>query len=205
MPDIRAVVFDFGGVVFDWSAEYLYRELIPDETQRKWFLSEVCTPAWNLQQDGGRTVADAEAELIAKHPDHADLIKAFYGQWPKTLRGVLQDGVDLVEQLHAAGVPLYGLTNWSAETFPYVEARYDFLKRFRHIVVSGRIKMLKPEARIYAHLMQQIGGKPEDSVFIDDALHNVEGARKFGMHAIHHRPGGALETAAELRKMGVKF
>jgi 2-haloacid dehalogenase len=148
MPDIKAVVFDLGGVVFDWSADYLYRELIPDEAQRHWFLGNVCTPHWNLQQDGGRTIADAEAELIAKHPEHAELIRAFYGQWPKTLRGTLDDGVALVEELHAAGMPLYALTNWSAETFPHVETRYDFMKRFRHVVVSGRIKMLKPEPRI---------------------------------------------------------
>ncbi len=203
MPDIKAVVFDLGGVVFDWSADYLYRELIPDETKRRWFLSNVCTPAWNLKQDGGRLVADAEAELIAVHPEYADLIRAFYGQWPRTLRGTLDDGVALVEELHAAGMPLYALTNWSAETFHHVEDRYDFMKRFRHIVVSGRIKMLKPEARIYHHLLEHVGEKAEDCVFIDDAPHNAEGARAIGMHAIQHRSGA--ETAAALRAMGVKF
>ncbi len=176
MSEIRAVVFDFGGVVFDWNAEYLYRDLIPDE---------------------------AEAELIAQHPDHAELIRAFYGQWPKTLRGVLEDGVELVERLHAAEIPLYGLTNWSAETFPHVEHRYDFLKRFRHIVVSGRVKMLKPEPRIYAHLMEHVGEQPGAAVFIDDVAHNVEGARAFGMQAILHRSGA--ETAAALRALGVQF
>ena len=85
MPDIRAVVFDFGGVLFDWNADYLYRELIPDEAERRWFLTHICSPDWNLKQDCGRSIAEAEAELIASHPDHADLIRAFYGQWPKTL------------------------------------------------------------------------------------------------------------------------
>lgn len=203
MPDIKAVVFDFGGVVFDWSADYLYRELIPDEAERRWFLANVCTPAWNLQQDGGRTIAEAEAELIGRHPEHAELIRAFYGQWPKTLRGTLDDGVALVEELHAAGVPLYGLTNWSAETFPYVEERYAFLKRFRHIVVSGRVKMIKPEARIYRHLLEHVGEAAEACVFIDDAPHNAEGARAVGMQAIQHRTGA--ETAAALRAMGVSF
>ena len=203
MPEIRAVAFDFGGVVFDWNADYLYRELIPDAEERRWFLTHVCSPAWNLQQDGGRPIAEAEAELIAHYPDHADLIRAFYGQWPKTLRGVLQDGVDLVEQLHAAEVPLYGLTNWSAETFPHVETRYEFLKRFRHILVSGRVKMLKPEPRIYAHLLEHVGEAPASVVFIDDAAHNVEGARAFGLQAIHHKSGA--ETAAALRALGVQF
>ena len=203
MPDIRAVVFDFGGVLFDWSAEYLYRELIPDEKERRWFLTHVCSPDWNLKQDGGRPVAEAEAELIALHPDHADLIRAFYGQWPKTLRGVLDDGVALLEQLHAAGVPLYGLTNWSAETYHHVDDKYDFLKRFRHVVVSGRIGMVKPDPRIFAHLLEHVDQPAGSCVFIDDNVHNADAANALGFHAIAHRTAG--ETAARLRTLGVAF
>jgi 2-haloacid dehalogenase len=203
MPDIRAVVFDFGGVLFDWSAEYLYRELIPDDERRRWFLTHVCSPAWNLKQDGGRPIAEAEAELIALHPEHADLIRAFYGQWPKTLRGILDDGVTLLEQLHAASVPLYGLTNWSAETYHHVEGKYDFMKRFRHVVVSGRIGMVKPDPRIYAHLLEHAKQKAEHCVFIDDNAKNAEAATALGWHGITHRSGE--ETAARLRALGVAF
>ena len=203
MPDIRAVVFDFGGVLFDWSAEYLYRELIPDDEERRWFLTHVCSPAWNLKQDGGRPIAEAEAELIALHPDHADLIRAFYGQWPKTLRGLLDDGVALLEQLHEAGVPLYGLTNWSAETYHYVEDKYDFMKRFRHVVVSGRIGIVKPDPRIYAHLLEHAKQKAEHCVFIDDNAKNAEAATALGWHGITHRSGA--ETSARLRDLGVAF
>ena len=203
MPDIRAVVFDFGGVLFDWSAEYLYRELIPDDEERRWFLTHVCSPAWNLKQDGGRPIAEAEAELIALHPDRADLIRAFYGQWPKTLRGLLDDGVALLEQLHAAGVPLYGLTNWSAETYHHVEDKYDFMTRFRHVVVSGRIGMVKPDPRIYAHLLEHVREPAERCVFIDDNAKNAEAASALGLHGITHR--SAAETAKRLRDLGVAF
>ena len=198
MPDIRAVVFDFGGVLFDWSAEYLYRELIPDDEERRWFLTHVCSPAWNLKQDGGRPIAEAEAELIALHPDHADLIRAFYGQWPKTLRGLLDDGVALLEQLHAAGVPLYGLTNWSAETYHHVEDKYDFMKRFRHVVVSGRIGMVKPDPRIYAHLLEHVrraGGALR--LHRRQRRRTPRRRRALGLHGITHRSGA--ETAARLR------
>lgn len=203
MPDIRAVVFDFGGVLFDWSAEYLYRELIPEDEERRWFLTHVCSPAWNLKQDCGRPIAEAEAELIALHPDHAGLIRAFYGQWPKTLRGLLDDGVALLEQLHAAGVPLYGLTNWSAETYHHVEDKYDFMARFRHVVVSGRIGMVKPDPRIYAHLLEHVREPAERCVFIDDNAKNAEAASALGLHGITHR--SAAETAARLRDLGVAF
>lgn len=203
MPDIRAVVFDFGGVLFDWSAEYLYRELIPDDEERRWFLTHVCSPAWNLKQDGGRPIAEAEAELIALHPDHADLIRAFYGQWPKTLRGLLDDGVALLRELHTAGVPLYGLTNWSAETYHHVEDQYDFMRHFRHVVVSGRIGMVKPDPRIYAHLLEHVGEPAAHCVFIDDNAKNAEAASALGLHGITHRSGA--ETAANLRALGVAF
>jgi len=184
MPDIRAVVFDFGGVLFDWSADYLYRELIPDEAERRWFLTHVCSPDWNLKQDCGRPIAEAEAELIALYPDHADRIRAFYGQWPKTLRGILEDGVALLEQLHAAGVPLYGLTNWSGETYHHVEGKYDFLERFRHVVVSGRVGMVKPDPRIYAIASERLGVPPAEIVFLDDIPANVDAARACGLQAI---------------------
>lgn len=203
MPDIRAVVFDFGGVLFDWSAEYLYRELIPDDEERRWFLTHVCSPAWNLKQDGGRPIAEAEAELIALHPDHADLIRAFYGQWPKTLRGLLDDGVALLRELHTADVPLYGLTNWSAETYHHVEDQYDFMRHFRHVVVSGRIGMVKPDPRIYAHLLEHVGEPAERCVFIDDNPKNAEAASALGLHGITHRSGA--ETSARLRALGVAF
>jgi 2-haloacid dehalogenase len=203
MPDIRAVVFDFGGVLFDWSADYLYRELIPDDKERHWFLTHVCSPDWNLMQDCGRPIAEAEAELIARYPDHADLIRAFYGQWPKTLRGILSDGVELLEQLHAAGVPLYGLTNWSAETYTHVEGKYDFLERFRHVVVSGRVRMVKPDPRIYAHLLEHVDEPAERCVFIDDNVHNTDAANALGFHAIAHR--SAAQTASRLRALGVAF
>jgi len=203
MPDIRAVVFDFGGVLFDWSAEYLYRELIPDDEERRWFLTHVCSPAWNLKQDGGRLIAEGEAELIVLHPDRADLIRAFYGQWPKTLRGLLDDGVALLEQLHAAGVPLYGLTNWSAETYHHVEDKYDFMTRFRHVVVSGRIGMVKPDPRIFAHLLEHVREPAEHCVFIDDNAKNAEAATALGLHGITHRSGA--ETSARLRDLGVAF
>ncbi len=105
---VRAVVFDFGGVLFDWNPEYLYRDLIPDARERAWFLQHVCNGDWNLQQDAGRTLADATAAKIAEFPEHAELIRAFYDRWAVMLNGTLADGVQLMEDLEAAAIPLYG-------------------------------------------------------------------------------------------------
>ncbi|TJZ71679.1 HAD family hydrolase [Chitiniphilus eburneus] len=205
---IRAVVFDFGGVLFDWNPEHLYRKLIPEAGERARFLCDICTPDWNLQQDAGRSIADANAELLARHPEHEALIHAFYERWPEMLAGTLAPGVALMERLEAAGVPLYGLTNWSAETFPYAWAHYPLLHRFRHIVVSGRERLIKPDPAIYHLLFARIAADLPDLqagelAFIDDSQKNADAATALGWHGIHHRD--AAQTAAQLAQLGLVF
>ena len=136
-PAPRSVVFDLGGVLIDWNPRYLYRKLFPgDETGMEHFLSTVCTPAWNEQQDAGRPVAVAVAELLGRYPEQEPLIRAYYSRFNETLRGEISGTVRLLEALDLAGIPLYALSNWSAETFPNARARFGFLSRFRDIVVS---------------------------------------------------------------------
>lgn len=200
------VVFDLGGVLVDWNPDYLFRKLIADETERKWFLANVCSSEWNLQQDAGRSLSEATAILSAQHPDHAELIEAFYARWTEMLGGTLAEGVAIFETLETAGVPLFALTNWSAETFPYAWNNYPFLQRFKDVLVSGDEKLIKPDARIYQRMLERIrkhypAAQPQQLVFIDDALRNVDAARALGWRAIHHTAPDL--TAAQLRAWGL--
>ena len=203
---IKAVVFDFGGVLIDWNREYLYRHLIPDDTERRWFLDNVCKMEWVVQQDGGQTIEEGTAELIALYPEHEALIRAFYARWPEMVAGAMQEGVALVDRLEAAGVPLFGLTNWSAETFPYAWERFDVLRKFREIVVSGRVGLVKPDPQIFDLMRAEIdkhlpGVRPDELVFIDDNLKNAQAATALGWHGVHYT--GALDTETKLRALNL--
>jgi HAD superfamily hydrolase (TIGR01509 family) len=195
------VIFDLGGVLLDWNPRYLYRKLIPDEAACERFLSEVCHPEWNVCQDAGRSFAEAEAEAIQRHPDKAELIRAWLRRFDELIPGAIPGTVEILERLLARGVPLYALTNFSGETFKPTRKRFAFFERFRGIVVSGDEKMLKPEARIYRLLCDRYGVQPHEAVFIDDSLKNVEGARALGIHGIHFQSPEAL--ARELKALAL--
>jgi 2-haloacid dehalogenase len=189
-----AVIFDLGGVLIDWNPRYLYRKLMADEAAMEDFLSRVCSQAWNEQQDAGRPVAEAIAALSADHPECAELIGAYYGRFDEMMRGAHDDTVAILAELHDRGVPLYALSNFSAETFPHARRRFVFLDRFRDILLSGDAGLVKPDPRFYRLLLDRHGLAAEDSVFVDDSPRNVEAAVRLGMTALHFR------SAPELRR-----
>jgi 2-haloacid dehalogenase len=199
---IDAVVFDLGGVLIDWNPRYLYRRLFGDDVNgMEQFLAEVCTPAWNERQDAGRPWDAAIAEATASHPQHADLIRAYHQRWEEMLGGTLTDSVMILDELRGAGVRLYALTNWSQYTFPYALARYPFLQWFEDIVVSGREGVVKPQPAIFRLLMSRSGIEASRSVFIDDALKNVEAASLMGFRTIHFR--NARQLRRDLASLGL--
>jgi 2-haloacid dehalogenase len=202
MPERSVVVFDLGGVLIDWDPRYLYRKLFGgDDAAMEHFLATVCTVEWNRGQDAGRKFAEAAALLKSVHPDKTDLIDAFGTRFDEMMLGEVDGSVEILTELHNQGVPLYGLTNFSAETYPLAVARFAFLRRFRGIVVSGEERVIKPDPQIYQILVERFGVNPRDAVFIDDASANVEAARRLGFHGI--RFAGAAALRAELASLGL--
>ncbi len=184
----RYVIFDLGGVLVDWNPRYLYRELIDDEAVMEDFLANVCTQAWNSQQDAGRGTAEATAILVAQFPEHRDLIEAYYDQFERMWNGAFDDTVAIAADLKNAGVPLFGLTNWSSETFPRAEERFGFLQWFDDIVVSGREGVIKPDPAIFRLSLERFGLKADETLFVDDTASNTQAASALGFHT-HHFTG----------------
>ena len=198
----RTVIFDFGGVLVDWNPRYLYRRLFPgDPAGMERFLAEVCTSEWNQCQDAGRPWAEAVAELVARYPAQADLIRAYRERWEETLGSPIDGSVAILGEVRAAGHRILGLTNWSHETFPLARTLFPFFNWFEGIVVSGEEKLIKPDPRLYVRLLERYRVDPARAVFIDDSPKNVEAAAALGIHAIHFRSPPALRD--ELTALGV--
>ena len=191
----RVVVFDLGGVLLQWDPRHLYRKLFPgDEAAMEAFLAEVCTVEWNERQDAGRPFAEAVEELMPRHRDKRHLIEAFGTRFAEMIPGAIDGTVEIVRELKARGVPLYGLTNWSSETFPSQRTRFPFLEWFDGIVVSGNEGVIKPDARIFRIVLERYGIAADEAVFIDDNPLNAKAAAELGIHGI------AFESPEQLRR-----
>jgi 2-haloacid dehalogenase len=180
----KAVVFDLGGVLIDWDPRHLYRRLLADEAAVEEFLATVCTPEWNAGLDRGRPFAEGVAELVERHPEHAAAIAAYHERWPEMVAGDIPGTVEVLAELRAAGVPLYALTNWSAETFAITRGRFEFLEWFDGLLVSGEERVTKPDPAIFQLLLDRFGLDPTATVFVDDSEANVAAARRLGFDAI---------------------
>ena len=181
----EAVIFDIGNTLVRWDPRRLYERLIDDPAELDWFLSHVVTIDWHTEHDRGRPFADGIRLLTTRYPDHADLIAAFRDRWQETFIGPIAGSVAALEALAARGVPVYALTNYSAETYPDFEARYAFARHFRDVVVSGREGVIKPDPRIYDIAIDRFGIDPRHTLFVDDVARNVDAGRAKGLIGHH--------------------
>ena len=205
MSKIKNIVFDFGGVLIDWNPRYLYRSYFAgDEERMEWFLQNVCTYPWNIQMDGGKPFAEGVAELTAQHPEWAEAIGVYHTRWAEMIGGEVEGTASLIKRLKAAGYRVFGLTNWSMETYPLIRDNYEVFSLFEGVVVSGEEHLLKPDEKIYRCLLERYSLEAAESVFLDDNADNVAGAEAVGMEAV--RFVDAQQAEAELKsRFGIEL
>ncbi len=199
--DIRHIVFDIGMVLLEWDPEIPYRRLIPDEAERRYFLTHVCSHEWNIAQDRGRPWREAEDVLIAQYPQYEAMIRAFRQHWAEMLSHHYPDTLAVRDALIDQGHDVTALTNWAADTFAEARVMYPFLDRFRGVTVSADVGLMKPELAIYRHHEKSFGLDPAATLFFDDNLANVEGARAAGWNAEQFTSAGKMR--ADLARYGV--
>ena len=201
MNNINTIIFDFGGVLIDWNPRYMYRDEFEESSEMEHFLNKVCTEDWNLQQDKGRSLAEGTRILQDRFPEHNVKIQLYYNQWEKMIKGYIPQNVTVLRKLKEK-YKLYGLTNWSAETFPIVFKRFSFFKLFDGIVISGEEKLIKPDKKIFELILERYHLEAKNSLFIDDNLNNIQAAKEIGFTTIHVMEETDLET--ELYALGLK-
>ena len=167
---IKNIIFDYGGVLLDWNPHYLYDPYFGDAEKAEWFLTNICTYEWNAQHDNGKPIAEGVAELIAEHPEWKKEIEMYYGEFMKMMGGQIPGMEEYIKQLKAKGFRVFGLSNWSIETFS--------------LVISGIEHVMKPDPRIFELALQRFGIKAEETVFIDDNPKNVAAANALGIRGI---------------------
>jgi len=180
----NAIVFDVGNVLYGWDPDsFLVRQIADDEARLR-FVEDADVYGWHESLDGGRPYAEAAAEFTEKFPEYAQVIAAWSDRFGETITGPVPGTHELVAELDAAGVPLFAITNFSADFWPPFHAKEAaFFARFRDIVVSGQVKLLKPDPAIYYLALDRFRLRPADALFIDDRQINVEGALAVGMQA----------------------
>lgn len=190
---IRAIIFDLGGVLLDWDPRYLYRNYFQQADEMEAFLSEIDFAGWNSQQDKGRRFADAVAQLSSLFPHRASLIRAYHEHWEQSIAGPINGTVNIVRGLKAAGYPLFALSNWSDETFPIAYRKYDFLHIFDQVLISGAVRLIKPDPRIFELMLRRTGCPARNCLLIDDAPANIEVATRLGFQSAQFTSAEALE------------
>ena len=199
---IKAIVFDFGGVLLDWDPRNLYQRFFPNQPQAmEDFLTEIHFHEWNAQQDKGRPFAEGIAELSTQFPQYAHLIQAYYDNWEDSIIGSISGAVDILCKLKQKDYPLYGLSNWSAETFPRAQHNYPFFDWFNDIFLSGDVKLNKPDPAIFNLLLNKTGYSAPECLLIDDSQTNIDTAKELGFATVRFTSPEDLQT--ELQRLGL--
>ncbi|CAA7194556.1 HAD family hydrolase [Chryseobacterium potabilaquae] len=200
--EIKNIVFDFGGVLMDWNPRYFFKDYFNDDEKMEYFLEHIAQSEWNEEQDRGRLLSEGTEIQVRKFPEWEKEIRAYYDNWTTMLKSDIPQNVKVLQKLGKTNYELFGLTNWSEETFPYALENYDFFQLFKgKIVVSGTEKLIKPDPKIWHVLLERYHIKANESVFIDDNPKNIEMAISLGFNTVHIQENTNLEE--ELINLGI--
>ena len=178
-------LFDLGGVFFDWDPKNFFKDKFDNQSEMNFFLDNICNNDWNLQQDNGRLIIDAENDLISKFPNYEEKIKMYYPNHRKMIKGIFHESIELLYELKKKNYSCYILSNWSSETFEGMTDEYNFLKDFDGMIISGDIKLVKPDKKIFELAIEKFNLTPNETIFIDDRIENINSAQNLNFKTVH--------------------
>ena len=182
---VKKFLFDLGNVFFDWNPEKILKPIFNDDERMNFFINNISFPLLDTRCDAGITIEVAVNDAIKKFPDFENEIKLYYPNHGNMVGGFFQKTVDIFYKLKELNYPCYILSNWSAETYEGMEQKYPFLKDFEGKIISGRDFLIKPDPAIYELAISRFDLVPQETLFIDDRLDNIEAAQKLNFQIIH--------------------
>ena len=181
---MKNIIFDFGNVLVQWHPELVYGEYFGDEAKAWWFLRHVADMDFRQRIDAGESMERCIAEKQACFPEYAEAIELYRAKWREMLTDEVPGMRDVITELKSRNYEVYGLTNWSMETFPEAREHFGILQMIERYVVSGAEGMVKPDPRLFRVLLDRYSLKAEECIFIDDNPDNVAAAKALGMDGI---------------------
>jgi len=182
---VKKFLFDLGNVFFDWNPERILKPIFKDDERMNFFINNISFPLLDTRCDAGVTIEVAVNDAIKKFPEFEKEIKLYYPNHGNMVGGFFQKTVDVFYKIKELNYPCFVLSNWSAETYEGMEETYPFLKDFDGKIISGRDFLIKPDPAIYKLAISRFDLIPEETLFIDDRLDNIEAAQKLNFQTIH--------------------
>jgi len=182
---VKKFLFDLGNVFFDWNPKRILKPIFNDDERMNFFINNISFPLLDTRCDAGITIEVAVNDAIKKFPDFEKEIKLYYPNHGNMVGGFFQKTVDIFYKVKNLNYPCYVLSNWSAETYEGMEETYPFLKDFDGKIISGRDFLIKPDPAIYELAISRFDLVPQETLFIDDRLDNIEAAQKLNFQTIH--------------------
>tara|TARA_B100000003_G_scaffold43461_1_gene37232 strand:- start:166 stop:768 length:603 start_codon:yes stop_codon:yes gene_type:complete len=182
---VKKFLFDLGNVFFDWNPERILKPIFNDDERMNFFINNISFPLLDTRCDAGITIEVAVNDAIKKFPEFEKEIKFYYPNHGNMVGGFFQKTVDVFYKIKELNYPCFVLSNWSAETYEGMEEKYPFLKDFDGKIISGRDFLIKPDPAIYELAISRFDLIPQETLFIDDRLDNIEAAQKLNFQTIH--------------------
>ena len=182
---VEKIIFDLGRVLVKFNVRNLFRKIITTEEEIDYFLQNICTWEWHIQQDLVQDTSQASAPLVQQFPKYQEAIEAFYGRFLEMIEGTYEKNVKLAMDLKQKGYSIYVLSNFPGDQYDKYEKHNSFLQIFDDKIISGHVGLAKPDTKIYKLAINKFHLTPERSLFIDDKIENIEGAKQLGIQTIH--------------------
>lgn len=191
---IDKYIFDLGKVIVKFKVENLFKKFFKTDREIKYFLNNICTWDWHIQQDTKYDTSKAADSLIKKYPDYKVPIEAFYGRFLEMIDGIYEENLKIALNLKKKGKKIYILSNFPGDQFDNFMKENKFLNEFDDMVISGKVGLKKPDKRIYELAIKKFDCNPGKTLFIDDRPENTEAAQNLGINIITLDDPGKLKV-----------